>query len=83
MYRYLWDGDVILHEWDYAEGDRPNTIVAIAGEIKLDRSESATTSVVSSRHTMIMVISSGKQTMTSMVTSATFTAAGSSFLSAS
>ena len=44
---------------------------------------SATTSAVLSRHTMIMVILSGRQTMTSMVTSVTFTAAGCSFLSAS
>nr|WP_315332570.1 hypothetical protein [Prevotella histicola] len=44
---------------------------------------STTTSAAPSRHTMITVMSSGRQTMTSMVTSATFTAAGSSFLSAS
>jgi len=31
VYRYLWDGDVILHEWDYAEADRPNTIVTETG----------------------------------------------------
>ena len=39
VYRYLWDGDVILHEWDYAEADRPNTVVTEAGEVTLDRSE--------------------------------------------
>ena len=39
VYRYLWDGDVILHEWDYAEADRPNTIVTEAGEVTLDRPE--------------------------------------------
>ena len=39
MYRYLWDGDVILHEWDYAEADRPNTVVTVTGEITLDRPE--------------------------------------------
>ena len=39
VYRYLWDGDVILHEWDYAEADRPNTIVTETGEVTLDRSE--------------------------------------------
>ena len=39
VYRYLWDGDVILHEWDYAEADRPNTIVTETGEITLDRPE--------------------------------------------
>ena len=112
VYRYLWDGDVILHEWDYAEANRPNTVVTETGEVTLDRQEpvedlitwvydsdsyvptakivgdrhtasSATTSVVLSRHTMIMVISSGRQTMTSTVTSAISTAAGGSFLSAS
>ena len=44
---------------------------------------SATTSVVPSKHTMIKAMSSGRQTMTSMVISVTSTAAGSSFLSAS
>ena len=113
VYRYLWDGDVILHEWDYAESDRPNTIVTEAGELTLDRPEpvenlitwvydsdsymslqprllvtgiiasSVTTSAVPSRHTMITVISSGRQTMTSSVISVTFTAADGSFLSAS
>ena len=39
VYRYLWDGDVILHEWDYAEADRPNTIVTETGEVTLDRLE--------------------------------------------
>ena len=39
VYRYLWDGDVILHEWDYTEADRPNTIVTEAGEVTLDRPE--------------------------------------------
>ena len=39
VYRYLWDGDVILHEWDYAEADRPNTIVTEVGEVTLDRPE--------------------------------------------
>ena len=36
VYRYLWDGDVILHEWDYAEYDRPKTVVTEAGEVTLD-----------------------------------------------
>ena len=40
VYRYLWDGDVILHEWDYTEADRPNTIVTETGEVTLDRPES-------------------------------------------
>ena len=39
VYRYLWDGDVILHEWNYAEADRPNTVVTEAGEVTLDRPE--------------------------------------------
>ena len=39
VYRYLWDGDVILHEWDYAEADRPNTIVTETSEVTLDRPE--------------------------------------------
>ena len=39
VYRYLWDDDVILHEWDYAEAVRPNTVVTETGEVTLDRSE--------------------------------------------
>ena len=39
VYRYFWDGDVILHEWDYAESDRPNTVVTETGEVTLDRPE--------------------------------------------
>ena len=39
VYRYLWDGDVILHEWDYAEANRPNMIVTETGEVTLDKPE--------------------------------------------
>ena len=39
MYRYLWDGDIILHKRDYAEANRPNTVVTEAGEVTLDRPE--------------------------------------------
>ena len=39
VYRYLWDGDVILHEWEYADADRPNTVVTETGEVTLDRLE--------------------------------------------
>jgi len=39
VYRYRWDGDIILHKRDYAEYDRPNTIVTEAGEVTLDRPE--------------------------------------------
>ena len=37
--RCLWDGDVILHEWEYAETDRPQPIVAENGEVSFDRPE--------------------------------------------
>ena len=39
MYRYLWDGDIILHKRDYAEANRPNTVVTETGEVTLDRPE--------------------------------------------
>ena len=39
VHRYLWDGDVILHEWEYAETDRPQPIVAENGEVSFDRPE--------------------------------------------
>ena len=39
VHRYLWDGDVVLHEWEYAETDRPQAIVAENGEVSFDRPE--------------------------------------------
>ena len=39
VHRYLWDGDVILHEWEYDETDRPQEIVAENGEVAFDRPE--------------------------------------------
>nr|WP_025079098.1 RHS repeat protein [Prevotella fusca] len=112
VYRYLWDGDVILHEWEYAELTAriqlsPRQVRSHSTDQNLLRissrgfttvtatsllprllvtgitASSVTTSVVLSKHTMKKVISSGRLTMTSMVTSATSTAVGSSFLSAS
>ena len=39
VHRYLWDGDVVLHEWEYDETDRPQPIVAENGEVAFDRPE--------------------------------------------
>ena len=39
VHRYLWDGDVVLHEWEYAETDRPQQIIAENGEVSFDRPE--------------------------------------------
>ena len=39
VHRYLWDGDVVLHEWEYAETERPQQIVAENGEVSFDRPE--------------------------------------------
>ena len=39
VHRYLWDGDVVLHEWEFAETDRPQPIVAENGEVSFDRPE--------------------------------------------
>ena len=39
VHRYLWDGDVILHEWEYAETERPQPIVAENGDVSFDRPE--------------------------------------------
>ena len=39
VHRYLWDGDVILHEWEYDETERPQQIVAENGEVSFDRPE--------------------------------------------
>jgi len=39
VHRYLWDGDVVLHEWEYAETDRPQPTVAENGDVSFDRPE--------------------------------------------
>ena len=39
VHRYLWDGDVVLHEWEYDETERPQQIVAENGEVSFDRPE--------------------------------------------
>ena len=39
VYCYLWDGDVVLHEWEYDETERPQPIVAENGEVSFDRPE--------------------------------------------
>ena len=39
VHRYLWDGDVVLHEWEYAETERPQPIVAENGDVSFDRPE--------------------------------------------
>jgi len=33
MYRYVWDGNVILHEWKYALAERPSLSVNEKGEL--------------------------------------------------
>ena len=33
VHRYLWDGDVVLHEWEYDETERPQQIIAENGEV--------------------------------------------------
>ena len=39
MHRYLWDGDVVLHEWEYDETERPQPIVVENGDVSFDRPE--------------------------------------------
>ena len=39
VHRYLWDGDVILHEWEYNEAERPQPIAAENGEMSFDKPE--------------------------------------------
>ena len=45
VHRYLWDGDVVLHEWEYDETERPQQIVAENGDVSFDRSEPTDTLV--------------------------------------
>ncbi|TWP30814.1 type IV secretion protein Rhs [Apibacter muscae] len=42
IYRYLWDGNVLLHEWDYPLEDRPRLITDAEGEVKYNREEPVT-----------------------------------------
>ena len=39
VHRNLWDGDVVLHEWEYDETERPQQIVAENGDVSFDRPE--------------------------------------------
>ena len=39
VHRYLWDGDVVLHEWEYDDTERPQQIVAENGDVSFDRPE--------------------------------------------
>ena len=37
--RFLWDGNVLLHEWKYHEKERPGTVIDEWGVIRPDREE--------------------------------------------
>ena len=37
--RFLWDGNVVLHEWSYALQDRPKLVIDAAGKLSYDREE--------------------------------------------
>jgi RHS repeat-associated protein len=39
IYRYLWDGNVLLHEWHYERARRPKVITDELGMLILDRPE--------------------------------------------
>ncbi|MCC6287218.1 MAG: RHS repeat protein [Chitinophagaceae bacterium] len=39
--RYVWDGNVLLHEWSYEVKDRPKLIVQEDGQLLYDRKEAA------------------------------------------
>ncbi|WP_136668189.1 DUF6531 domain-containing protein [Flavobacterium sp. H122] len=36
---YLWDGNVLLHEWNYQKGEEPKTSVNDLGEVYLEKQE--------------------------------------------
>ncbi len=42
IFRYIWDGNVLLHEWNYDLGERPNRISDELGRLFLDREENTT-----------------------------------------
>ncbi|MFJ1492359.1 DUF6531 domain-containing protein [Capnocytophaga canis] len=37
--RYLWDGNVLLHEWEYNVADEPQLLVSPIGEVTFDKEE--------------------------------------------
>lgn len=39
IYRYLWEGNVLLHEWSYLKSERPGVITDELGLLKPDRPE--------------------------------------------
>jgi RHS repeat-associated protein len=40
--RFLWDGNILLHEWYYQKGEEPKTSVNDLGEVFLGRKETVT-----------------------------------------
>lgn len=39
VYRYVWDGNLLLHEWNYPLSDRPNLVVNEDGLLGYDKTE--------------------------------------------
>ncbi|MDM1409037.1 RHS repeat-associated core domain-containing protein [Myroides sp. DF42-4-2] len=39
IYRYIWDGDVLLHEWHYKVNERPTLVVNEESDLAYDREE--------------------------------------------
>ena len=39
VYRYMWDGNVLLHEWSYSPGQRPKLVVNEDGTMAYDKEE--------------------------------------------
>ncbi|RIY35167.1 hypothetical protein CKY20_11220 [Capnocytophaga canis] len=39
MKRYLWDSNVLLHEWEYNAADEPQLLVSPIGEVTFDKEE--------------------------------------------
>lgn len=37
--RYLWDGKVLLHEWEYDKTEAPRRVVNKLGEVSFDKPE--------------------------------------------
>jgi RHS repeat-associated protein len=39
IYRYVWDGNLLLHEWNYPLNERPNLVVNEDGLLSYDKTE--------------------------------------------
>jgi RHS repeat-associated protein len=57
--RWLWDGDVPLHEWTYNEKEKPQAVINEWGEIVFDKQEPNPQNVLTESKNIIWVFETG------------------------